>query len=121
MQKAILLTIYGDDFYEKVEKCKIYKPDGTYELMEFGQAMQEVDHDVMTNSDSFTSLILPWVNVYNLLNPFKTDSKNIDELYRTIMNYLNKNGKESIFDIRLLRVSSSICTSKQCAGITFLI
>lgn len=106
MQKAILFTIFGDTFYEEIGECKIFKPDGTYKYMDFPTAMQVVDNDVTSHSDTFTSLVLPWVNSYNLVEPFRTDDKNIKELYRVLMEYLTKHGKERIFEISLLKVSS---------------
>jgi len=57
----------------------------------------EIDNGIVTS-------IFPFLNSKSLIEPFKTDQINVDELHKVLSNYLLASGKGDIFNIHLLKV-----------------
>jgi hypothetical protein len=102
MQDIILTVIFGDKFVETIGNCSYKAKDGTCKMMPFGDMLFQVQEDTEENGDSWFSALFPFVVTKNLMEPYKTDQENIDTLHKTIKNYMTKDGKNDIFDFKII-------------------
>ena len=102
--QIICIALFGKDFIEKIDPWRIKNKDGTYTTMSFTKAVRYIPDEWDKSYASILASIFPILNERNLIDPFKTDYWNIKEIYKVLLNYLNKNNQNKITDIELLKV-----------------
>jgi hypothetical protein len=117
--EIVLTTLFGEQFWDQIGECNIRQRDGGVVKMNFTEAIQQVSDELNESQNYFPRLskwigfeidtyfvsnFLPWLNTRNLIEPFKTDQQNIDELYRVLKEYLIKSGKGDITDFKAFKV-----------------
>jgi len=102
---TFLRVLLGEEFLNQIGVCNMIRADGAIEVMTFRAGLQWLSNELTIHGDTVKSSVFPWLNSLNLIEPFRTDKKNIDELYRVLAEYLTSDGKKDAFDIELLKVS----------------
>ena len=103
--KVICTTLFGSQFLsaEGVELWNIKLKDGSYQKMTFTEAVRFIPDEWDDSNDSLLASMFPSLNNKSLIEPFKTDSENIREIHRVLLNFWTKNGTRDKWEIEILK------------------
>ncbi|CAI2366649.1 unnamed protein product [Moneuplotes crassus] len=90
---AITLTIitkilFGSDITSKIEDCDYLHPDGKSTKMRFMDFYPKMILDIMLTFSNIKASIFPFVGVYDLVEPFVTNRKNINQFQDKLKKFL---------------------------------
>lgn len=76
--KIITNCFFGDDVHEATEKLTDYQnPDGNFEKIPIREFFIRLPKDYLMQLYNPCTTMFPWLNKYNLLNPYKRDHENL--------------------------------------------
>ena len=103
--KVICTAQFGSQFLsvEGVELWNIKIKDGSYQKMTFTEAVRFIPDEWDDSNDSLLASMFPSLNNKSLIEPFKTDSENIREIHRVLLNFWTKNSTRDKWEIEILK------------------
>ena len=98
----IFNLLFGPNFIQKITRISYKDKDGRIMKLKFTDALTRIQGDCIEHGHNLTSVCFPWINKLGLIEPYKTDSENIRQLYLAVEDYLTNEGTQSILDQKFL-------------------
>mmetsp|Transcript_40011 Transcript_40011/g.39609 ORF Transcript_40011/g.39609 Transcript_40011/m.39609 type:complete len:291 (-) Transcript_40011:777-1649(-) len=83
-------SIFGE-CYTKIPDCRYINESGTVETLKFGKCFRKVLSDTLNHYFTPVAKFFPAVSKYNLVKPYSTDKKNVDEIDRILLKFVKEN------------------------------
>lgn len=91
----VTAILFGSDFNEKVGVCEYIDTKGATSVMKFDEFYPKLVEDLMKTLANPVGILFPVTVDYNLCEPFKTNQKNISELWRVLSTYFKESSDRS--------------------------
>lgn len=117
---SIIAKIFlGQDIYEKISKFKYTDPNTCQvSYVDFQEGLSKIFMNVNSESRDIKGRLFPFLMHYNLVNPFKTNQANVEELIKTVSSFMDiSDDKESVFRIIY---ESGVWTKDECVRDTLM-
>ena len=113
--------LFGSDSFQIMKNWKYYEPNGTETTLEFGMFFRKIVDDWIKNYFSLWYKLFPFLADHSLMQPFKTDKKNIDNLNLYLKEFIrltkdNQSGLTKMIENGLLSIEEITESIKSFLG-----
>lgn len=92
--KIITMILFGKDVNEKIGKIDFIEPNGTISKLTFEDYFIRICKDLMSTTMNLPGNLFPFLATYDLIDPFKTNIRNVNSLHKALCKYLLENQDE---------------------------